>query len=277
MNPIAKWVQDPKHATIVKRVSIYLPLFIRIIFVVMVWCMWVVFTHELVFAIHPLRSWVIPLVSAALFCLAYIIVRKFDRGLRTAYLFRSVRTAAPWIATAWIVFACFRFFFLIAYIHIFGISEKPPDRFHQYASMPYGLIAAMLLAYIFAPVSEELTFRGLIQRALEEQCTPIVTIVSTAALFAIVHLDGEMVVPHFFGGLVYGYAVFVTRSVWAGVILHAGHNVLTGALTLWIGDWATRMNMFATAAITMALLLLLIWCCIKLWKTRLLDTAGQQN
>lgn len=244
-------------------------LLMRIIFVLMGWYTWVVFTHEFVFAIHPLRSWVIPLASTGLLYLVYVVVRKFDRCFRTAYLFRSVGRASLWIAVAWIVFACFRYFFLLAYVQIFNIPEKPPDRLHQYTGLPYGWIAAMLLAYIFAPVSEELAFRGLIQRALERRCTPVIAIVSSAALFAIVHLDEEMVVPHFFGGLVYGYAVFATRSVWAGVILHAGHNVLTNALTIWFGELPTRMSLFMTASITMVLLLILIWCGSKLWKIRL--------
>lgn len=271
MSPVARWKDDPKNAAIIKRIEAYCILFFRIVLVLMAWLIWELLTQTQMYRRPPLRGWIVPVVSATLFCLCYLVLRKLVKGFRPAYRFRHLGPADLWIALAWVVFAGFRFFFLVAYEQIFNIPERHDEQMEAYLRLPYGWIAILLLTFIFAPIIEELTFRGLIQRALERRFTPLVAIMGAAAVFALVHGDGEMIVPHFLGGLVYGYAVFATRTVWAGVIMHAGHNVLTVALGQWIGgsdELAKHINIFITTIITAILLMMLLWLGFKIWRAR---------
>jgi membrane protease YdiL (CAAX protease family) len=271
MNFITKWAVDPKHAAAIKMIQIYCVLLLRIILVVGGWMCWIIVTPEITFAMHPLRSWIVPLTSAALFCLLYMVVRNLDKGFRTSHGFRRLGTAAPWIGLTWVVFAGFRFVFLIAYVQIFDITGKSPSALDRYVQQPYGLLPVLLLVCIFSPVVEEITFRGLIQRALERRCAPVTAITIAAGLFAVLHFDGEMVVPHFIGGMVYGYTVFITRSVWAGVIMHVGHNTLITGLGYWVGppnEIAQSISMLVTISVGTVLFLMLAWLSLELWKLR---------
>lgn len=271
MNTKPRWANDPKRAAALKKAGVYLLMLLRILVVLIVWLVWEFITQETILSSRPLRSWVVPPVSAALFCLGYLTVRRYVKDFRTAYRFRPLGAAGVWVAFAWVAFAVFRYSFLVAYVQIFSLTGSPPSELDKYRQFPYGWAAVLLLTCIFAPVVEELTFRGLIQRTLERRCRPAVAITTAAALFALVHGDREMVIPHFIGGLIYGYTVFITNSVWAGVIMHAGHNVLTTALENWvapIGVAASRYNMFMTASLSLVMLLILLWLGSKFWVVR---------
>src|SRR5690606_24219680 len=71
---------------------------------------------------------------------------------------------------------------------------------------------------------EEFVFRGLIQRHLERRHGAAAGILGGAALFALVHLLPWVFPLHFFLGAAFGFAVWATRSIWTGVILHTANN-----------------------------------------------------
>lgn len=276
MNLITWLKDDTKRAAIGKRIEVYCVLLFRIFLVLAAWATWVTLTRSLLLRLPPLRGWIVPLVSTALFCTCYFLLRKFVKVFRPAHRFRSLGPAASGIAFAWVLFAGFRFFFLLAYQQIFHVSGTNDAELEHYLSQPYGWIAGMLLTFVFSPVIEELTCRGLIQRALERRYAPAVAITVAAVLFAAMHGDGWMFVPHFLGGMVYGYAVFATRSVWAGIIMHAGHNVLTTALGQWLGgneELAKHLSPPITAAITLAFSVPLFWLGLIIWRTRRLSSS----
>jgi membrane protease YdiL (CAAX protease family) len=92
-------------------------------------------------------------------------------------------------------------------------------------------VVGPLLVVVMAPLLEEFTFRGWIQTPLERRVGPAAAIVITSALFALAHgLYWSMPNPFVFG-LVAGYAVYATGSLWAGVVLHAGNNGIVELLS----------------------------------------------
>jgi membrane protease YdiL (CAAX protease family) len=103
----------------------------------------------------------------------------------------------------------------------------PPESLHPFERVTRtstGRLALSLLAVASAPLLEELVFRGMVQRPLERRLGPGRGIALTAALFALFHFLPWLLPVHLFLGLAFGYAVWATRSVWAGVILHAANN-----------------------------------------------------
>ncbi len=85
-------------------------------------------------------------------------------------------------------------------------------------------LAICVFAIAVAPIIEEFIFRGLVQYHLERRFGAAGGLIWAAALFALVHLLPWVFPIHFFLGLVFGYAVWATRSIWAGVTLHAANN-----------------------------------------------------
>jgi len=155
----------------------------------------------------------------------------------------------------------------------------PPESlvpFRQLTSTPLGSLAVTLFAVAIAPILEEFVFRGLVQHPLERRWGPAPAIALTALVFALGHMLPWVLPLHLLLGLTFGYAVYATRSVWAGVILHAANNSLA-ALGLDSETpqvpptvWKTG----PTSALWTALLVLVLASVAAVWVARRLWRAG---
>ena len=103
------------------------------------------------------------------------------------------------------------------YLRLVPVPTRQPRPLRSLPRTPGGRLALALLAVGVAPVLEEFFFRGLIQRTLERRWGPAAGICLAAAAFALVHALPWIFPLHFFLGLAFGFAVFATRSIWAGV------------------------------------------------------------
>lgn len=105
----------------------------------------------------------------------------------------------------------------------------PPETFRPFETLTRtaeGRLTVVLFAMVAAPIVEEFVFRGLMQRPLERRWGPAPAIVFTSLLFALVHALPWVLPIHLLLGLAFGFVVYATRSVWAGVLLHAANNSL---------------------------------------------------
>lgn len=110
-----------------------------------------------------------------------------------------------------------------------GLVPVPPstlDPFQGLTDTPMGRLSATVLAVGVAPVLEEFVFRGLLQRPLERRWGTAWGIAATAAIFGLAHMLPWVFPLHFALGVAFGFAVYATRSIWAGVLLHAANNTL---------------------------------------------------
>jgi membrane protease YdiL (CAAX protease family) len=105
----------------------------------------------------------------------------------------------------------------------------PPESFDPFGPLlitPTGRLALTIFAVGIAPVLEEFFFRGFIQHGLERRFGSVAGIGGAAAVFALIHVLPWVFPLHFFLGVAFGYAVYATRSIGAGVILHAANNAV---------------------------------------------------
>jgi uncharacterized protein len=103
----------------------------------------------------------------------------------------------------------------------------PPESLNPFEPIlddPMGRLTICVFAIAVAPIVEEFFFRGLIQRHLERRRGPVRGIALAGAVFAGVHLLPWVFPLHFFLGVAFGFAVYATRSIWTGVLLHAANN-----------------------------------------------------
>lgn len=99
-----------------------------------------------------------------------------------------------------------------------------------------GLVRALIGSTVFAAVSEELIFRGILFRWLEEFGGSWVALLLTSALFGASHLANPgatwiaAIGIAFEAGVMLGAAYMLTRSLWLPMGIHAAWNFAQGEL-----------------------------------------------
>ncbi|MDE5646471.1 MAG: CPBP family intramembrane metalloprotease [Muribaculaceae bacterium] len=96
------------------------------------------------------------------------------------------------------------------------------------------LILSILIVGMLAGLSEELFFRGALQKLMTlTRINPHVAIWLTAFIFSAVHFQFFGFVPRMILGAYFGYLVWWTRCLWIPVIVHALNNS-TVVVSKWI-------------------------------------------
>jgi len=99
-----------------------------------------------------------------------------------------------------------------------------------------GLLAALIGPALFAAISEELVFRGILFRWLEEWGGSWVALLLTSGFFGASHLMNPHASPiaaigiAFEAGVMLGAAYMLTRSLWLPMGLHAAWNFAQGEI-----------------------------------------------
>lgn len=89
-------------------------------------------------------------------------------------------------------------------------------------------IAGILNACIFAPIGEEICFRGiLLGGLLKTRCRPWIAILVSAIIFASFHGFGANFVTAMLFGILAGWLYWRTGSIIPGIIIHITNNSLT--------------------------------------------------
>lgn len=78
----------------------------------------------------------------------------------------------------------------------------------------------VLVGVIFAPIVEEIFFRGFLFQGFRQKYGWVKGGLLSAAVFAIGHLDPAALIPTFILGLLLAYMYHRSNSVWPGIILH---------------------------------------------------------
>lgn len=97
------------------------------------------------------------------------------------------------------------------------------------------LVMAILIVGIYAGFSEELLFRGIIQRLTGFVCNPHVAIWLTAFIFSAFHLQFYGFIPRMLLGAFFGYLLYWSGSLWLPVTAHIFNNSLVSFVE-WLQD-----------------------------------------
>lgn len=112
----------------------------------------------------------------------------------------------------------------------------------QSTEEPNPLVYGLMISLAF-PLAEEFGFRLWIQGTLETKIKPILALIITAFIFASLH-SSQFPITQFFGGCMYGLALFVSKSVWYPILLHALQNGLLVSLGefTWVKEQAWSLS-----------------------------------
>ncbi len=135
------------------------------------------------------------------------------------------------IDTMLVIVAFISAYFVAVFINLLGeilislmgnliIPEIP------FAKNPKEYLVLLFVIAGSAGICEEILFRGYILRAYEKLgMWP--GIIATALLFAILHLNIQNILAPFFLGIVLGFVVYKTNSIFAGIIGHFINNAIS--------------------------------------------------
>ena len=97
-------------------------------------------------------------------------------------------------------------------------------------------IVAILIVGVMAGLSEELFFRGALQRILSSgRLNPQVAIWIAAFIFSFMHFQFFGFVPRLILGLFFGYILLWSNNLWYCVIAHATNNILA-VTAMWMSE-----------------------------------------
>lgn len=100
----------------------------------------------------------------------------------------------------------------------------------SFRSTPH-LIATAILLSVVPAIGEELFFRGIIQKTLVNWTqSNWQAILITAFIFSAIHFQFLTFLPRFFMGIMLGYLLVWSRSLWIPILAHFLHNFLSIAI-----------------------------------------------
>jgi len=102
---------------------------------------------------------------------------------------------------------------------LLGVETQGEQIFEIFARLD-SPIWFMLVGVVFAPIIEEIFFRGFLFQGFRQQYGWIRAGLLSSAIFAVGHLDLVALIPTFILGCLLAYMYHRSNSVWPGIILH---------------------------------------------------------
>jgi membrane protease YdiL (CAAX protease family) len=100
-------------------------------------------------------------------------------------------------------------------------------------------VASILVYVLFAPLVEEIVFRGIVLQGVSTITNDVVAIVISAAIFAGIHAMGgaTLMTAAFLSGLLYGWLYVRTRSIVPSSVAHVIYDALAfyPIVPFWLG------------------------------------------
>ena len=91
----------------------------------------------------------------------------------------------------------------------------------------WSFVQNIFVIAIMAGLSEEVFFRGVVQRIIERSTSnPHLAIWGAAILFSAIHMQFFSFLPRMFLGAYLGYLLLWTRTLWVPIIVHAANNMI---------------------------------------------------
>ncbi len=128
------------------------------------------------------------------------------------------------------------------------------------------LLGSLLLFAVIPALLEEVIFRGFLQGLIRKSgLGNFLSIVITALLFSLFHLNLLSYLPAFISGLIIGYLVIAKRSLYAAIYYHLLNNVIV-VFSVFYGNETLELNLkFIKENLLWVLPLSILLLIIGLW------------
>jgi len=114
------------------------------------------------------------------------------------------------------------------------IKPQPIAEIIMSASTKWEMLIPFIVASVFAPISEELYFRGFLYPALRRKIGVRWGILVTSLIFGSLHFDFIRMIPLAFGGMWLNWLYEKSGSLYAPIVAHSVWNGIMTLLIFWI-------------------------------------------
>jgi len=102
-----------------------------------------------------------------------------------------------------------------------------------------GLLINLFMMAVIPAIGEELVFRGILQRLIQNLFgRPWIAILSSAIIFSAFHLQFYGFIPRFYLGLILGYTFYRTGRLWIPIVIHFVNNAMA-VFVYWLCERGT--------------------------------------
>lgn len=108
---------------------------------------------------------------------------------------------------------------------VFDTIVTLPD-FFAYWEIETNTVSFIFLAVLFAPIAEEVLFRGIVTQLLLNKYHPTKAIIISALIFALIHVNPSQIPGAFVMGLLFGWIFHKTGSLIPCIIMHFINNAI---------------------------------------------------
>lgn len=95
-----------------------------------------------------------------------------------------------------------------------------------------GLVSTTLAICLLAPLMEEMLFRGVLLPAFIYKNKQYIGIISSAALFSLIHFSANEAVILFIAGVSFAILRVQSNSIWPPFVVHSMNNTLSWSIYL---------------------------------------------
>lgn len=126
----------------------------------------------------------------------------------------------------------------------------------------YTFYVALLIIGVVTGISEELVFRRfLFHHMFKNTNKLLLSLTSSALIFALLHFNYLQILPLFIFGMVLAMMYYVSGSIWPGIIAHSLNNIIN---LYWLANndlpqWMTHIDLKITIPSTLLLMGLLLY------------------
>ena len=140
---------------------------------------------------------------------------------------------------------------LLNFLWSLGLDEIPGFQKQQpilpfFGEENWQVMIGFVVIAMIAPIVEEMFFRGFMLPTLVKNLNVFWGSVLTAAIFALIHFELQIVIPIFILGLILNGLFLKSRSLWPGIGFHVLNNVLAFSVE-WamLQGWIPELEEFA--------------------------------
>jgi uncharacterized protein len=110
--------------------------------------------------------------------------------------------------------------------HLFPVNKSFMDSYNNIVGGMISLVGSIILAVLIAPIIEELLYRGIILKNLVKRYSPVQSVLISAFIFGLMHLNIWQFTAAFSIGIIIGWWFIETRSLIPCILGHAINNAL---------------------------------------------------
>lgn len=117
------------------------------------------------------------------------------------------------------------------------LLDEAFDELRQYPALLFFSIV------VSAPILEELLFRGIILDGFLKNYSPLKSILVSALMFGIIHMNFQQGIGAFFFGIIIGFLYWQTRSMLLCILLHWANNFIAFIGMLYFSEFDTTVSL----------------------------------